>query len=675
VEPLLPDQEQAEELISEIIEEELPRAKLPLLFLHSLEIVNFRSMEKAAFKFQPGLNVIIGANNAAKTAVIDALRIILNLGTFEKKEDFIRLKSTDVYLEKGVTSTRRTISFKATFYGKKDSDLPAQFYDMLSVGEEVEVGEDKESYVVLNLLYSVDFEFNKSTGRYAVTASELKGGKDNTNPVAYETLDYMRSVYLAPLRDLLNDRTRVGAEIERLILSHTSKGEEDNRKKIPQALKEQALQLIEAVTRNKHEAAASKNLAEYAKPYRIKDDSISFIPSGISDELFSTLLPVFSDSLHGLDKLPLDSNGLGINQLIYASIVLSRRGATEVDGHVRKFFLIEEPEAHLHPQLQDSFFHALNGISDHQIFVTSHSPTITAKTDIEKIIVMRRNKANTHAAPLHLVEVFKDREDDKRYLHKFLDITRSQLLFAKGAIFVEGVTEAMLLQEFSEAIDSSLRDNAIELVVVDSNQGFEHFRPLFDNGDEAYSRAVFITDGDEDPATVHTDEELKAGYDAEFDQELIITDNTAIATGYGTFEFCLLRASVISPANADMQEMLKTALTRASSLTDVAKSNFVQDFLDFEQPSLSYQKMKEGKKGVYITDETLWHGTWRTNAYFKNAKSDFAFYLNEELCKLSAENLRQHLTLPRYIEQAIRFVVDDPATPDEEEVLDDGSNG
>lgn len=668
------DTEQAVEEIIETMEEEAAASpSLPLFFLKTLEVENFRSLKGAVFNFQPGLNVIIGANNAAKTAVVDALRIILNLGSFEKKEDFIRLKPTDVHIEKGVLPNQQTICFKATFYGKKDSDLPAQFYDMLSLGDEVEVGEEKITYETFRLLYSVSFEINKKTGRYEFATSELKGGKDNTNPVAYETLDYMRSIYLAPLRDLLNDRARVGAEIERLILSHTPKDKEDDRKKIPEELKAKALQLIEAVTQNKHEAAAGKSLSEYAKPYGISNDSISFMPSGVSEELFSTLLPVFSDSLHGLDKLPLSSNGLGINQLIYASIVLSRRGDTEVDGDVRKFFLIEEPEAHLHPQLQDSFFHALNAVNDHQIFVTSHSPTITAKTDLEKIIVMRRNGTGDYAVPVHLDKVFKGRDSDKRYLHKFLDVTRSQLLFAKGAIFVEGITEAMLMQKFSEVIDKNLRDNAIEIVVVDSDEGFEHFRPLFDNGDGAYSRAVFVTDGDEDPATVKTDTQLKAGYDPSFDPELDAEDNTAVAAGYGTFEFGLLRAAIVNSGNTEMQELLKKALLAAAPLplTDENKPNFISDFLDFDNPGLSYQKMKEGEKGKYVSDESAWYGTWHTNSYFKKAKSDFAFYLQEELCRLSPDDLKQHVTLPQYIEQAIKFVVAGRAVPTEDEEQSD----
>jgi putative ATP-dependent endonuclease of the OLD family len=341
------------------------------------------------------------------------------------------------------------------------------------------------------------------------------------------------------------------------------------------------------------------------------------------------MLPVFAHELHSADGLPLSSNGLGINQLIYASIVLSRRGEDETDRYVRKFFLIEEPEAHLHPQLQDSFFHALNLITDHQIFVTSHSPTITAKTDIDKIIVMRRSTQDGAVHPVHLAEAFRDRDEDKRYLHKFLDVTRSQLLFASGAVFVEGVTEALLLQRFSEIMGSSLRDHAVEIVSIGSSQGFEHFRPLFDAAQGPYHRGVFITDGDESARDVKTDEDFRSDVTSSLDVGLEVSGATAIATGYGTFEFGLLRTAVAGSGHPAMQFLLHAALAAAAppEVANAGKQDlFAKDFLDLARPALSYQKMKENTQGTCVA-ESDWCASWRTNAYFKSAKSEFAFHL------------------------------------------------
>lgn len=642
----------------------------PVIYLASLDVENFRGIEKATFKFQPGLNVIIGANSTSKTALIDSLRIVLNLGTFEKKRDFIKVRSVDVFLDRDTTPVLKTVSFKATFRMRTDRN-PGQFYELFCDDEKIESDIAGMYYDKLQLAYSVNFQYSKTKQRYEYVSSDTTGGPTYSQPVKPESLDYMRAIYLAPMRDLINDKTRVGAEIESLIESHTIKGKEDVRTGIPQDLQDSALELIKEVTGNTHQVAAGENLSKFARPYNIGKDSLSFMPAGVGRDLLSTMVPLFEHGLHGQDKLPLSSNGLGINQLVYASIVLSRRGNSDSDRDVHRFFLIEEPEAHLHPQLQDSFFSALNEINDHQLFVTSHSPTITAKSDIDKIIVLQRDLVTGAILPLHLSDVFAgdDRADDKRYLHKFLDVTRSQLLFAHGAIFVEGVTEAMLMQPFSEFIGLNLRDHAVELVVVDSNSGFDHFRPLFDYPGGSYYRAAFITDSDVDADEASADESLKV--DGGGDRfELSEGGNTALSIGCGTFEFGLLRASTTGDGSVVMQTVLTDSMKTAAPApvkSAMSEDMFAKDFLDFEHPLLSYRKMKCGKSGA--VEKSEWYGSWTTNSYFEKAKSDFAFYLAEKLASLP--EARTEFVVPSYITRALKFVVDGPS---DEEASSDGAD-
>lgn len=641
-------------------EQKPAKASLPAIYFESLEILNYRGIEHATFKFQPGLNVIIGANSTSKTTLIDALRIVLNLGTFEKKRDFIKVRPVDVFIDRDNPQASKTVMFKATL--RMRSDRSAQFYDMRCPDEAIESPIGNIYYEKLQLSYSLDFEYSKARQRYQYVRSEICGGPTYEQPVASAILDYIEAIYLAPLRDLANDKAQIGVEIENLIESHTIQGQEEQRTAIPETLQRSAVQLISQVTGNAHQDAAGENLSAFARPYNIGSGSLSFAPGGISDRLLRTMEPLFEDGLHGQDKLPLSSNGLGINQLIYASIVLSRRGSAGDEMHKHRFFLIEEPEAHLHPQLQDSFFSELNKITDHQIFVTSHSPTITAKTDIGKITVLQRDATTGAILPLHLADVFTgdEGEEHKRYLHKFLDVTRSQLLFASGAVFVEGVTEGMLMQPFSEILGLNLRDHAIEVVVVDSDAGFDHFRPLFDHPDGGFHRAVFITDSDLDPAATVADDTFKEdGVGDSFD--LSPAGNTALAIGCGTFEFGLLRASTTGQGNEEMQRILADSMA-ASAPGEVRRANaedlFVQDFLDFKNPLLSYRKMKCKKSGDLEGGQ--WYGTWTTGSYFKSAKSNFAFHLEDRLTSLSLEDAGKNFVVPQYIKQALRFALKIP---------------
>ena len=146
----------------------------------------------------------------------------------------------------------------------------------------------------------------------------------------------------------------------------------------------------------------------------------------------------------------LNQNDLGYNNLIYASTIfgdiIQRKEVFEEDYNL---LLIEEPEAHLHPQLENTFFKYLQKLeetNEFQIIVSSHSPTITAKTKLDNVIVMNNNNNNIFATPL------KDtllKDEDRIFLKKFLDVTKSQLFFAKGVILVEGISETLLLPVFA----------------------------------------------------------------------------------------------------------------------------------------------------------------------------------------------------------------------------------
>ena len=162
------------------------------------------------------------------------------------------------------------------------------------------------------------------------------------------------------------------------------------------------------------------------------------------------------------------------------------------DWHGLRLGLIEELEAHLHPQAQMQVIEALQQQKQIQLILSTHSPNLASKVKLENLILC--NKGN--AFPLGK-EYTMLKPDSYKYLEKFLDTTKSNLFFAKGVILVEGWAEEILIPTFAKAIEIDLTAKGISVVNI-GGVGFQHFVDIFLRKQEPHMTIpiAVITDSD-----------------------------------------------------------------------------------------------------------------------------------------------------------------------------------
>ncbi|MBU5488609.1 AAA family ATPase [Clostridium sp. MSJ-8] len=527
-------------------------------YISRVEIKNFRNFKSVDINLNHK-QVIIGENSVGKTNYIYALQLILDP----------TLSDQDRML--------------------KESDFYEEINEPFKNGEEIYISVEIDNYEhnksILSQISGATVKDDDGKLKLKITYKFRPSSKNNKYEyIIFKGIDE-KKLFTYKDREILNIKV-IGAlrDVEKE-LKNTSKSP------INKMLKEYDIDFdkVQGIVDRMHEA--SKEILSVDEIVDVTDKINNTFSSimGESDKsnLKLNTLELKADKLLYSMKLlkgsrGINDNSLGINNILYISLILSQLEDTTIPTLLKKdemeklkeeqnsdildllyeespngnyilkkdieetkheelynfmslnkstadsftILAIEEPEAHLHPINQRLVFKEVIQNSNSSVILTTHSTHITAITPLDFILALRKYKNSyTQANSAYKINL---NDSEKLDIQRYIDIKKSEIYFGKGVIFVEGIAEEYLIPRFAETLGYPLEQYGIVVCNINST----NFKPFMSLCEKLTIPFTVITDGDfyyENIVTKKTQEKEEV---IEREYHLLYTENDKRNFGY-----------------------------------------------------------------------------------------------------------------------------------------------
>lgn len=531
------------------------------MHLKNISIKNFRLLQDVSLRLERQTTVVVGRNNSGKTSLTEVLKRLLednsasfrledfSFGTHEEFWDALDAAGKEGADEAEVRKVLPSIEVRLMFEYRVDEDLgvlsefvidldPDCTEALVVARYELKEGRLKELFADLTIPVA-------AAGEPAVEAAKFTCFKALREriPQLYST-----TFTVIDPNDVTNKKLIDGAAVRRLCAAGfigAQRGLDDISQKDRVVIGKVLENLFATAKGNASDPAGNTIAADLESAVAEIQEKIGADFNGKLDALLPALslfgYPSLSDrqklrtetaldvsrlltnhtkvrytGINGV-HLPEAYNGLGTRNLILILLQLREffkvYTATDPRPGTHVVF-IEEPEVHLHPQMQEVFIRKLTEIAATfskelgtpwpvQFVVSTHSSHLANEAHFEAIRYFFA-KPSVAAAPAQTV--VKDLrkglagkgEPERGFLHQYMTLTRCDLFFADKAVLIEGTTERLLLPKIIKLLDATLPDDgklgSQFLSVIEIGGAYAHI--FFDLLKFLEVRTLVITDID-----------------------------------------------------------------------------------------------------------------------------------------------------------------------------------
>lgn len=620
------------------------------MHISRVSLVNYRNFAQTNVLFSPGVNTIIGENGSGKSNLFRAIRLLLD-DTFATRRH--NLKETDFH--RGLGDWRGHWIVTTIEFDNVSDDEAMQSLLLQHTAEESAGNTERATYaLVFRPNQSKRNEFaalengdhdGLATLRATVTLDDYervlfgKMSADLTDSEQYAQIvgDFEAAIFPSDEHGAAPAfTTEIGIPIQREMslwrefslsfipaLRNVVADFNDSRKnplrtllaakseEIPEGDFDEILEKVRALNQSIEGRGDVQDVTRGIQKTFKETVGETYSPTSMQ---IQSELPLEASDLFRSLKLYVGENGdaaprqlhemsLGGANLVYLTLKLLEFEYHSKRQAIANFLLIEEPEAHIHTHVQKTLFDRV-AFKNTQIIYSTHSTHISEVSDIERVNVLSREGSSWVA----LQPATGLKAEEVQSAQRFLDAVRSNLLFSRSVLLVEGDAEEILIPNLvKKTYGISLDEIGVSLINVRST-GFKNLGNMF-HEDRLRKRCAIVTDYDDTFFDTEPDDEgddslallkrkalssAKAGRERKHDLDEFSKGNAYLHMEYAPHTFEVDFAATAAVNRSILASTVDRIYQRDTERTEIKLDLASSEIHDYGQAALRLAK-KAGK--------------------------------------------------------------------------------